>query len=282
MSPSNRFGDLRSLLQKNDPSPEVWAELCTVLDALTSEFNEIEAYCQSFLDTWPDTVPRKAPDAWLRRLALGEHEPRLSLCNSLFVAEDDKIDELILELARHGSHLRPLYFSAYPEVGVEAVAALARSPVLSNVRELYLYGIPSEGGFAIATSSFLCSLTRLELEGADFNSSVLRSLVESPHLPNLTELDLFDCGLRGHEIAALSRSPGASKLTWLNLSGDNGIGMDGARALAESPHLAGLKFLFVNSKYDGGVGQDGLRALIASPHLCSQVRESLETLLLRA
>lgn len=237
-------------------------------------------YCHSFLDAWPDHMQRRSPHTWLERFFSGEHEPRLALCNAFHIVEGDyPVHTLIVDLVQCGSYLRPHYFSAYPELGDEAVVALADSPILSDVHELCLYAITTEGALALARSSFLSQLIRLELDGSSINAEGLLNLVESPGLPKLAELDLFDCGLGADEIAALATSPGALKLEELYLGGENPIGHAGSLAMATSPYLAGLKVLNVNPKYDGGAGQPGLRALVASPHLSAEVRQTLETLL---
>ena len=55
--------------------------------------------------------------------------------------------------------------------------------------------------------------------------------------------------------------------------GSNEIGDEGARALAQSEHLASLTQLYLGYN---GIGEEGARALAQSPHLCSLTYLSLD------
>jgi uncharacterized protein (TIGR02996 family) len=162
------------------------------------------------------------------------------------------------------------------QIGDEGVAALARSPHLAGLRDLWLrfQGIGPEGARALAATPYLTRLRTLDLGGNRPGAAGVRALAAGPW-PELTELALNhsklgdeaaealagsgrltgltslkleynDIGPAG--VAALSRAPWLSGLVSLNLE-ENPIGNDGARALCESKTLTGLKKLRVPGSY---------------------------------
>src|SRR5262249_14828710 len=98
----------------------------------------------------------------------------------------------------------------------------------------------------------------------------VESLIRSPYLTRLTELDLSLWGqdITAAGVRALAGWPGLARLTWLAVNAD----AEGARALAESPHVAGLRDLVLQY---GTVGDEGAAALPNSPHLVGLLRLDL-------
>lgn len=84
-------------------------------------------------------------------------------------------------------------------------------------------------------------LRSLRLVAARATAAALQGLIASPHLRRLAVLDLHGNGADDDTAAALAdgRFPALAEL-WL---GSNVIGSRGGRALAASPHLAGLRTL---------------------------------------
>lgn len=116
----------------------------------------------------------------------------------------------LTSLGLANNHLRP-----------DAVARLAAAPQLAGLRRLDLsYNLLFDEGTA--------------------------SLAASPHLTGLTHLHLQGCGIETAGALALAASP-LRQLRVLDLD-NNAIGDEGARALAESPALAGARILLGHSK----------------------------------
>ena len=77
-----------------------------------------------------------------------------------------------------------------------------------------------------------------------------RVFFRSPHLSGLTRLYLPGCGLYGAEVTELAAAGPLANLTELDLS-FNSIGVDGARAILDSPHLTKLKLLWLSRNFFG-------------------------------
>lgn len=93
----------------------------------------------------------------------------------------------------------------------------------------------------------------------------IRALISSPHLSNLTTLDLCNNAM-GYKCAkALASSVHLSSLRTLVLN-QNSIGERGLKALARSSKLSNLSTL---NLADNSIGKDGARALASSTQLCA-------------
>src|SRR6202140_1564481 len=97
----------------------------------------------------------------------------------------------------------------------------------------------------------------------DLTNDQIEALTASPHLQNLTYLDLGEKHIGDAGAQALANSPHLQNLTYLNLRG-NQIGAAGAQALATSPHLTNLTYLDL---WGNQIGAAGAQALATSPHL---------------
>jgi uncharacterized protein (TIGR02996 family) len=87
-------------------------------------------------------------------------------------------------------------------------------------------------------------------------------LLSSPHLVGLRELRLLECGLKNRAMLALAGNPALASLRVLAAGGffdDRAV-----KALAQSPHLAGLEELDLSRSW---MSDRGLRHLCESPHL---------------
>lgn len=159
------------------------------------------------------------------------------------------------------------------DLGETGARALAASVHLGKLRRLELRGnqLGPAGAEAVAGSDRLASLHRLGLAGNELGIPRLYSLARIPDLLRVPALDLTANGLTAAALkAVLARSPIsgsgeplAVRLAELDLS-HNELGEAGARVLAESPLLAGLKVLRL---IGCGIPDDGARAFATSPHL---------------
>lgn len=133
-----------------------------------------------------------------------------------------------------------------------------------------------------AASPMFGVLRRLKLQGS-LDASAVEALVQSPHMPRITALNLR-CELDTEAATVLASAPSLAGLRMLSLSG-NLIHDEGVEALAASPHLARLEALFLSRT---GLTEQGVEALAGSPHLRRLTRlglngndlepESVETL----
>jgi uncharacterized protein (TIGR02996 family) len=110
-------------------------------------------------------------------------------------------------------------------LGPAGLAALARSPILDSMTEMWFYdcfGVGDEGTVALAESEHLFELRKLCLVTTGLGPKGTKQLASSPNLPNLCDLDLQS----------------------------NPIGDEGAKALCESPYLGRIRRLAL---YDCGI-----------------------------
>lgn len=273
-----RFGDLRSLLQL-PPSDEVWAALCQQLDLWPAEPLEALAipYALEHLARWPAALRCEAPWAWANALLAGQPCPQLTCARSLFVSlyfglvfptEDHQrrfdtphlrhLRELSivsgtldigaigawLDGARHLDALQALTI-VYELLVDDHLHTLAASPALSRLTKLALrqgYAITVRGALALAASPHLSNLTALDLCYAKVGDEGAHALATSPHLTRLTSLDLSANLITSAGASALASAPQLADLQQLWLS-RNPIDAAGAAALLGMPALSALSLL---------------------------------------
>jgi uncharacterized protein (TIGR02996 family) len=115
--------------------------------------------------------------------------------------------------------------------------------------------------------------TELVLHGAGIGNAGAQTLVASPHLWNITSLDLSHNNIGDAGAQALASSPNLAALTLLSLAsdpyyyypGNRSLGDDiiqdlGARVLASSPFLVRLKGLDLSDNEIGTPGREALRS----------------------
>jgi uncharacterized protein (TIGR02996 family) len=159
--------------------------------------------------------------------------------------------------------------------GVWGVQALIASSSLTGLRRLSLAragpgsrpnlwgeGLGDAGAEELGAWPHLGRLTRLDLSGNRISEVGIGSLLGSPDPTRLTARERLNRARAARAGAGISKD---RRFCWavLNLSG-NPIGDAGARALAETPLLAGLATLSLDCTR---IGHRGVEALAASPHL---------------
>jgi len=168
-----------------------------------------------------------------------------------------------LASAAHLGSLRQLYLG-HCVLGDEGVRAQAEGTLPpAGLRQLLLEGnrLGPEAVSALAGSAFAESLEELTLTDNPLGAEGAVRLSHSPLWPGLRSLSLFHCQLGDEGVLALARA-GPTALTDLDL-GENGLGPRAARALANSPLLAGLSRLGLNGNL---LGDEGARLLAESPN----------------
>jgi uncharacterized protein (TIGR02996 family) len=151
---------------------------------------------------------------------------------------------------------------------------LAR-PEMARLRGLDLSNskLPDASVRQIAVCERLRDLRELSLGSPELTGDACRALMRSEHLAGLTDLTLavpFETNAEGNELAAaLAAEPGLRRITRLTLRGCQ-VGPAGAKALAGSPHAAGLQYLAVSGggySAETRLGPKGVQALAGSANL---------------
>jgi len=160
--------------------------------------------------------------------------------------------------------LRELYLQGGNALGSAGVVAIAQSPVLASAERLYLMSndIGPEGAVALARSPYLGNVRQLNLLRNPIVAGVT-ALAEHATMPRLRTLYLGGTSMNDAGAIALASAPFLTELRELMLM-DNSLGDAAAIALANSPGLARLKELDLNMNV---IGDAGALALAASPYL---------------
>ncbi len=211
-------------------------------------------------------------DGWREPFA-AEHEPRFSrgFISSLALTGG----ELLESGAGHLDAAPVTRVSLRGgDVGGALAADLGACGFLRRLRWLDLYGSPLDDEEAARTlfgSPHMAGLRGLHLGEGDATPGMVALLAECR--AGLRELYLWDfhSGALGDAgLAALAGHPAFAGLTNLDLL-QTGVGAEGARAVAESPHLRRLESLSFGVQACGyapnHLGPDGIRHLARSPLL---------------
>ncbi len=170
-------------------------------------------------------------------------------------------------------------------MGDDGALAIARSPHLGNLTDLDIgkSDLTTQGLLDVLHGEHLTSLERLSATYINFPPPSfehdLAPRTSASHPATLLELDLECAKLGDVGVVALAASDRLASLKQLDLS-ENGFADAGAIALAESPHLNRLSGLSMHSgdgNWPNAIGVDGARAPAESPHLVHRGWTSLDT-----
>src|SRR5262249_46720446 len=142
---------------------------------------------------------------------------------------------------------------------------LARCRALGRVPSLSLnFGqMGAARAETLMASPHLAGLTALDLGNNSLGARGLRPVLAA-HLPRLTALALDDNRLGDVGAQAVAAALALRRWRTLCLAG-NDLGVAGVRALAASPHVAGVTSLDVSR--NRAIAGAGVEALAASPYL---------------
>jgi len=149
----------------------------------------------------------------------------------------------------------------------EAAAVIAASSWAGGLRELRLAanGLGTGGIRTLLAGGGLSALTSLDVSiNEQLAGRGVVALATSTDLPALRKLDLYAVGLVGTGARRLAANPLLGRLQELHVGGNGLAG--GAADLVSSPHVAALKSLALP---DCRLGRGGLAALASSPHLAA-------------
>jgi len=171
-----------------------------------------------------------------------------------------RIDWLVRAAPLLGSLRVRAYRGQVP--ALEAVGLLDRLPPLRALAVSHC-GDSVELVRALAEGERFAPLRSLSLEYGHHNrrSDELELLARSEVLAGLRELDLYTYGLSAEHVRQLADARFRLRSLLLN---DSALGVDGARALCDSPAFGELEVLGL---YNNGLEGEGVAALAGSPHL---------------
>jgi uncharacterized protein (TIGR02996 family) len=156
--------------------------------------------------------------------------------------------------------------------GVAPPVELFACPHLARLHTIHFVGQPVDDEFAgrYARSPHLAGIRCLRIGRCSLTPSGLRSLLEARSTPGLTELEVHDSPHVGSDhIVALAESRSLARLRSLSFRGCS-IGAAGAVALAKSKHASKLEVLRLGHDPESGYAPlrgPGAGALAESPHL---------------
>jgi Ran GTPase-activating protein (RanGAP) involved in mRNA processing and transport len=152
--------------------------------------------------------------------------------------------------------------------GVGALVAAATLPHLTSL-DLHYCAIDDQAAEVLAGTPFLARLTTLKLQSNEISPAGVIALTRGQRLAHL---NLAYNSLTDDAILALAAAPSAIHLVSLDVTCNRGITDVGARALADSHHLANLADLNLSySRLRAG----GATALLHSPYLARLSRLDL-------
>lgn len=242
LSPSELFGELRSLLSRADSelrAQRIGSLLLAILDSQSE-----------LLDTWSPYIQAHRPDVLLRYpddLRIFDH-----IDASVFA-------HVALHDIRWRRDRAPLQLKQIPNLdqvsrlvlhdhrlSLDGLSALERCGLFENLEHLDLsyFGVDQGAMEFFCSTRSLQSLTHLWLRGCGLYRCEYQQLLSSPLIPRLSHLDLSE--FLDFEVARLIlETPALSKLESLELHGGS---FEGAtlRALTESRHLDSLKTLGIS------------------------------------
>lgn len=150
-------------------------------------------------------------------------------------------------------------------IGPEGAEAIAASAHVHRLRSLGLHGghIGARGLAALTRTGWFVDIEDLDLAYCAIDDDALEGLVRLPS-SRLRRLDLGSAAITAHGLQRLLASPVGSQLEALSLHSCLRLGPKGAAAVAEAPASASLRILNLQNC---NLGVQGARCLAASPFL---------------
>lgn len=155
-------------------------------------------------------------------------------------------------------------------ISEDGACAIAEAPHLSVLRTLNLRGgkIGARGLKALSGSPWFGHLEKLDLSYCDLDDQSLKPLFRL-RASGLRELDFGGNPITAHRLGHLLASPAGSELETLNLHSCVQLGAQGAAVVARTPSSTRLRILNLQNCR---IGASGARSLARSPYL-SGLRE---------
>ena len=274
-TPARRFGELRSILQRQ-PGSMTWSYLLEVCAIWAREDHEAFArmglsYALEHLERWPDrerAVPAEVLERWLASgVPSGERwllEMARAVCTP-GLSHRDEARGLVRELARApwASSLTVLemprcYMRNLP------VWMLARAPLLElHELDLSFNGLSVWGMHALQRADSLTSLRRLSLAGNGLDAKAIAPLLAATKWTGLRSLDLSNNAITDDGLLDITRAPSCQTLEQLSLARAD-LTDAGMAHLARTPMLGALRGLDLGRNE---IGEHGCEVLQGATNL---------------
>ncbi len=200
---------------------------------------------------------------WFERMDLpDELHGRIGLTLRVGETPPGSRRELFRRLAVSGNFAHVRSFTVLGGAGEPALDEITKAEV-ANLVAVSVDGDEAQRAAGLVASSPFASLSSLHL--GRLTDAGVRALAASPHLGNLTHLNLLACTIGDGGMAALCRSRLAESLRSVEFP-NTGISDAGVTALVASPlfgHMHGPRLNLMMNR----IGDDGLKAIAASEHL---------------
>ncbi len=201
------------------------------------------------------------PTAWRKQLELLAVSSNFTAVRSLTVQRGAASHEVVEEVAR--ADVSALVHLALPSDTVTRAAEVVASAPFTALSSLDLGPITEAGLRALAASPHLGNLTHLNLLASPIGDGGMAALCGSGLAHTLRRVEFPNTAISDVAVNALTKSPLFAHMYGprLNLM-MNRIGDEGLKAIAASEHLLRFRELVLRENV---VGDDGVEALAASP-----------------
>lgn len=290
------FGEIRSLLQA-PYQPGAWSALFTLLDRCQDQdalHAQIIPYAQSHLKRWPqgDAHLRWALSDWYEITPDGQllvkhqgfmladavkfkpstlthpwhtrwlAQPQHHHLRALSLYQQNISPELLSPIFKNASLLElDLGRNLLGRLSLKALLSGLPQTSISTLRLGYA-GLEDDAIMTIAQAQEIRQLRQLSLRNNNLGLVGVIALTQSPHLDQLTTLDLTQLRLRD-AVGVLFDHDAWPSLKSIGLAG-NALDLYGAEAIARSPLLSRLESLDLSYNQ---LKDEGLEVLLAAPDL---------------
>ena len=192
------------------------------------------------------------------------HIPSLELHNHKKMS--DSMFEILID-AKNFDVLKALTFASIHSMSLDHVEALLAAPCAESLEKLSIFQSFELGDQVIdviQAAPHAEKLKTLKLSGVKLTGAALENLRTASKLPALTSLDITrNDQVDAASVVQLLESPFAAQLDtfWVDWSA---IGDDGARAIANSPHMKKVENLVLKN---AALSIEGVKALLTSENL---------------
>lgn len=243
MAADDYFGELRSII--SSPASEAsWEALCSKLDAAMRQQPErtraeLIPYLRAQLERWPRAHLRVAPEGWIDSALSGAHVAQLELVTTIVIQLRYLSAAELKALFHHHRLTAVRHISLWTVgLGAEQLQELLSAPVATQLQELHL-GRNELGDRGVELicqhSSKLLALRVLSLPENDIGSGGAWALAQSTLLDRLERLNLYANHIGEEGLLSLAAAPIHGPLE-LELR-DNAMTRESAQALSRATFL---------------------------------------------
>lgn len=253
---NERFAELRSLLETQNPDAETWQQVSHLILAwndLDHLRDVVIPYANAHMGGWDDetrVLEKKEERALAHAIRTNTPpHPFYLLARSIVCYQEKQTSHsLTVVCSDDFAHMPHLSFIVDNLDKQEFFRILQEAP-LTQLRELSLTWchLDDDCIAQLAQTETLRSLELLELNGNPITSKAVKALCSSPHLPSLRRLHLGSTKIDDDALYALRDSQTLTHLTELSIESCRDLTSEGLAALAQSKAFSTLEQLHINS-----------------------------------